>query len=113
MLNLLDLIEVVANCAGVIGAIISLMIYVRLKRNPLVLIKLVHGDSVIKEFTIPKTVFSRSELLGRLGMFSKAQRFTVASMSNVQTLKEIDDATLGKDLEVIIQLTEEEITQFL
>ncbi len=107
-----DVLSMVDNISGVISAVLAVLIYVNLRRKTPITVKLIHGDLLIREFSIPHEVFSRAELLGRLGMFSSSPRFKVTQMSNPITLECIDQCTLGKTSTIVLELEDDEVDQF-
>ena len=107
--NVLSMID---NISGVISAVLAVLIYVNLRRKEPITVKLIHKDLVVSEFSIPHEVFSRAELLGRLGMFSSSPRFKVTQMSNPITLECIDRCTLGKTSTIVLELEDDEVDQF-
>ena len=107
-----EVLNMVADTAGVVGAIISVLIWLQVRNQKNVVVELVHNDAVVLSFEIPSSTFSRAELFGRLGIYAKVPRFVIKSLSTVEALKEIDDATLGKDRFVRISLEDGEENQF-
>lgn len=107
-----EVLSMIDNVAGVISAIISIMIWLQVRSQKNVVVELVHNDAVVLSFEIPSSTFSRAELFGRLGIYAKVPRFVINSLSTVEALKEIDDATLGKDRFVRITLEDGEENQF-
>ncbi len=107
-----NMLSMVDNICGVISAILSVKIYLNLRQKNPITVKLIHGHLLVREFSIPHEVFSRAELLGRLGMFSSSPRFKVTQMSNPITLECIDRCTLGKTNTIVLELEDDEVDQF-
>ena len=107
-----EVLNMVADTAGVVGAIISVLIWLQVRNQKNVVVELIHNNVIVLSFEVPRVAFSRAELLGRLGIYAKVPRFVINSLSTVAVLKEIDDATLGKDRFVRITLEDGEENQF-
>ena len=107
-----EILNMVADTSGVVGTIISILIWLQVRNQKNIIVELVHNDIVVISFEVPRVAFSRAELFGRLGIYAKVPRFAVKSLSTVAVLREIDDATLGKDRFVRIPLEDGEEVQF-
>lgn len=105
--------EFVANLLGILAVCLAVAQWTAAKAAAPIAVTLhrENGSSVLV-FTIPKSQFSRAELLGRMGMFAKGGRFSVASFSNPAMLECIDAVVTGRSKSLDILLTEQEVEQF-
>lgn len=107
--------EFVANLLGILAVCLAVAQWSAAKAAAPITVTLHRGageSAVVLRFTVPKSQFSRAELLGRLGMFAKGGRFSVASFSNPSMLCSIDAVVTGKKKTLDILLTEAEVEQF-
>lgn len=105
--------EFIANLLGILAVCLAVAQWTAAKAAAPITITLHQGQSgIVLQFTVPRSQFSRAELLGRLGMFSKGGRFSVASFSNPSMLCSIDAVVTGKKKALDILLTEAEVEQF-
>lgn len=107
--------EFVANLLGILAVCLAVAQWTAAKAAAPIAVTLHRGAgeaAVVLRFTIPRSQFSRAELLGRLGMFSKGGRFSVASFSNPSMLQSIDAVVTGRAKTLDILLTEAEVEQF-
>ena len=107
--------EFIANLLGVLAVVIAVAQWTAAKAAAPIQVTQHRGageGSVVLRFTIPRSQFSRAELLGRLGMFAKGGRFSVASFSNPSMLQSIDAVVTGHAKSLDILLTEAEVEQF-
>lgn len=106
------LVGLVANIAGAAGAVYAVYRHFDTKRAAPVAVRLVNGDDTVVSFTIPRSQFSRAELMGRMGMLSKGGRFSIAEFSSPEILPVIDAVTAGKTNTFTLRLTDAEKEQF-
>ena len=108
------MLEFLANLIGVLSAFYATYRYIESKRvKPIpVTIKCVNTANTIASFSIPKSQFSRAEVIGRLAMLAKVARMNVAALGKSETIAAIDAVTMGKANKLVINVTEEEATQF-
>ena len=107
--------EFIANLLGILAVCVAVAQWSAAKAAAPIQVTLHRGAgqaAIVLQFTIPRSQFSRAELLGRLGMFAKGGRFSVASFSNPTMLNKIDAVVTGRKKSIDILLTEQEVEQF-
>jgi len=118
---MLEIIGHVSNVAGALGGIVAAIGVIRLlaakrRQEQLVEVSLVL-TSTSQKFVLPLQLqrkdITRAELLGRLGMFVKGgQRFSLAALGSAQFLGNLNEVARGNKNELVLQVSEEEISQF-
>ena len=109
------MLEFIANLLGILAVVVAVTQWTAAKAAAPIQVTLHRGAgdaNVVLRFTIPRSQFSRAELLGRLGMFAKGGRFNIASFSSPSMLNKIDAVITGRKKTVDILLTEAEVEQF-
>lgn len=112
-MDILNYVGDFANLAGCVGAAYATFTFLQARAARPVEVQLTNPDGdVVVSFEIPRTAFSRAEVLGRTGLFARpGVRFTVAFFSNRAFLAAVDAARPGAAL--IIPLAENEVDQFI
>lgn len=106
------MLEFVANLVGLVGALVATYRFLEMKRVRPVPVSIRCNGQDVAAFSIPKSQFSRAEVLGRVGMIAKVARVNVAALSDLNTIAAIDAVTMGNKLDLVINVTEEEAKQF-
>lgn len=105
--------EFIANLLGILAVCLAVAQWTAAKAAAPIAVTLHRADGgAVLQFSIPRSQFSRAELLGRMGMFAKGGRFSVASFSNPSMLSSIDAVVTGRSKTLDILLTEAEVEQF-
>ena len=106
------MLEVVANILGVAGAVYAVYRHFESRRAAPIRVVLACGDAVLVDMTIPRSQFSRAELLGRLGMLAKVPRLNLSALSNPDILPQIDAVVAGRSDSLAIAVAGSEKDQF-
>jgi hypothetical protein len=106
------MIEVIANIFGVVGGFYAVYRHFEARRVVPVPVSIRCNGSTVAQFSIPKSQFSRAEVLGRIGMIAKVQRVSIAALSSMDTIAAIDAVTTGNKYDLVINVTEQEKDQF-
>ena len=106
------MLEVVANILGVAGAVFGIYRHFETQRASPISVTLTCGDDVLLGMTIPRSQFSRAELIGRIAMVAKVPRLNLSALSNPDILPQIDAVVAGKSDLLTISVTGSEKDQF-
>jgi hypothetical protein len=121
-MELLAFIEVFANMAGAIGALVSTFLFCKIyldrraQSAPVgVFLLSEEGEEVELPLFLTRRDLSRAELLGRLGMLpmrAKGTRFALKALSGGQFLQDLNKVAAGQSDRLHIPASREEIDQF-
>ena len=106
------LVGLIANVFGAVGGFYAVYHYFESQLVRLVPVHIRCNGKDITSFSIPKSQFSRAEVIGRVDMIAKVPRVSVSALTSPKTIDAIDAVTMGDKLDLVINITEEETSQF-
>jgi len=121
-MDLLAFVEVFANLAGALGALVSTTLFVKIyldrraQSAPIAVFLISEEDDEVElPLHLTRRDVSRAEVLGRLGMLpmkQKGGRFALKALSQGQFLQDLNKVAAGQSDRLVLPATREEIDQF-